>query len=105
MEPRSAVLHASSEDFEPRRTRRRAHRGTTRTYYVRLGFDTERRRIPAGPVLSVDGVFDDPQVQHLGMTEKVGHPEGEGEISVLRHPVTFSVTPTRVAGPLRRPEL
>ncbi len=59
--------------------------------------------IPAGPVLSVDEVFDDRQVQHLGMTAKVGHPEGKGEISVLRHPVTFGSTPTRVAGPPRLP--
>lgn len=59
--------------------------------------------IPAGPVLSMDGVFHDPQVQHLALTAQVGHPSGTGEITVLRHPVTFSETPTRIAGPPHRP--
>ncbi len=59
--------------------------------------------IPAGPVLSIDQVFSDPQVQHLGLTAQVAHPSGASEISVLRHPVTFSDTPTRIAGPPRPP--
>ena len=29
--------------------------------------------VPAGPVLSIDQVFDDPQVQHLGMAKPVEH--------------------------------
>jgi crotonobetainyl-CoA:carnitine CoA-transferase CaiB-like acyl-CoA transferase len=59
--------------------------------------------IPAGPVLAIDEVFADPQVHHLAMTANVEHPTGNPEITVLRHPVTFTDTPTRIAGPPRRP--
>jgi crotonobetainyl-CoA:carnitine CoA-transferase CaiB-like acyl-CoA transferase len=60
--------------------------------------------IPAGPVLSINEVFANPQVQHLSMTAQVEHPSGNADlpdITVLRHPVTFSNTPTRIAGPPR----
>lgn len=57
--------------------------------------------IPAGPVLAIDETFADPQVRHLDVTHEVDHPAGDGsQITVLRHPVTFSVTPTALgAGP------
>lgn len=58
--------------------------------------------LPCGPVLSLDQVFEDPQVRHLELTRKVVHPK-DGELELLRHPVTFSDTPTRLreAGPER----
>lgn len=55
--------------------------------------------VPCGPVLAVDGVFADPQVQHLQLTRRVPHPT-RGEIDVLRPPYTFSDTPATVrSGP------
>jgi crotonobetainyl-CoA:carnitine CoA-transferase CaiB-like acyl-CoA transferase len=55
--------------------------------------------LPCGPILSLDAVFDDPQVRHLNLTRSVEH-ERDGEMSLLRHPVTFSETPTHVrSGP------
>ena len=55
--------------------------------------------IPCGPVLAVDEVFADPQVEHLHLTRTVPHPT-RGDIEVLRHPVTFSDTPTTIrSGP------
>lgn len=55
--------------------------------------------IPCGPVLAVDEVFADPQVEHLHLTRTVPHPT-RGDIEVLRHPVTFSDTPTSIrSGP------
>jgi crotonobetainyl-CoA:carnitine CoA-transferase CaiB-like acyl-CoA transferase len=51
--------------------------------------------IPAGPVLSVDEVFADPQVRHLDPTRTVAHPV-DGRLELLRHPVTLSATPTAV---------
>jgi crotonobetainyl-CoA:carnitine CoA-transferase CaiB-like acyl-CoA transferase len=45
--------------------------------------------IPCGPVLAMDQVFADPQVQHLRMTERVRHPV-DGELELVRHPVRFS---------------
>ena len=55
--------------------------------------------IPCGPVLAIDEVFADPQVEHLHLTRTVPHPT-RGDIEVLRHPVTFSDTPTTIrSGP------
>lgn len=57
--------------------------------------------IPCGPILSLDEVFADPQVAHLRLTRKVRH-ERDGELELLRHPVTFSRTPAgvRTAAPV-----
>jgi crotonobetainyl-CoA:carnitine CoA-transferase CaiB-like acyl-CoA transferase len=45
--------------------------------------------IPCGPVLALDEVFADPQVQHLAMLERVDHPV-RGPVDVLRNPITMS---------------
>ncbi len=50
---------------------------------------------PCGPVLSMDEVFADPQVEHLGMAAPVEHPEA-GALRVVRHPVGLSETPASV---------
>ena len=47
--------------------------------------------LPCGPVLSMDEVFADPQVEHLELSRAVVHAV-DGEQQVLRHPVTFSET-------------
>jgi len=52
--------------------------------------------LPCGAVRSVDEVFADAQVKALNMTRRVT-PEGGAPIDVLRHPTTFSQTPTHVA--------
>jgi formyl-CoA transferase len=55
--------------------------------------------VPFGPVLRVDEVFADPQVQHLRMTTTVNDASGR-PIDVLRPPLTFSDTPATVrSGP------
>jgi crotonobetainyl-CoA:carnitine CoA-transferase CaiB-like acyl-CoA transferase len=51
--------------------------------------------VPCGPVLAVDEVFADPQVQHLRLTRSVPHPT-LGEVEVLRPPLTFSDTPASI---------
>ena len=45
--------------------------------------------IPCGPVLAIDEVFADPQVQHLQMLERIDHPV-RGPVEVLRNPITMS---------------
>ena len=52
---------------------------------------------PCGPIYSMDEVFADPQVKHLRMTERVEHPV-DGELELLRLPLTFSETPARCWG-------
>jgi crotonobetainyl-CoA:carnitine CoA-transferase CaiB-like acyl-CoA transferase len=86
---------------------RHAHRGeldadlarvlqtrTTAEWVARLA-----DHVPCGPVLRVDEVFADPQVQHLQLTRRVPHPT-RGDVEVLRPPLTFSDTPATVrSGP------
>ena len=45
--------------------------------------------VPAGPIYSIDQAFADPQVQTLGMVQKLG------EVPYLGQPVTLSRTPSQ----------
>lgn len=58
--------------------------------------------IPAGPVLALDAVFEDPQVRHLAMAEEREGADG-GRVGLLRHPVTMVGTPTAVGHGPRKP--
>ena len=53
--------------------------------------------VPCGPILNVQQVFEDPQVQHLGLAQPVRHPE-RGEMRVQGLPAALSRTP----GAIRR---
>ena len=46
--------------------------------------------VPSGPIYTIDKAFGDPQVQHLGIAQKVG------EVTYLGQPVNLSRTPSRV---------
>jgi len=48
--------------------------------------------VPAGPILTIDQVFADPQVQYLEMAQPVDS-ERYGELRLVRMPVTLSRTP------------
>lgn len=52
--------------------------------------------VPAGPVYTVPQMFEDPQVQHLGVAQKVPAWQG-GERSFITQPVTLARTPADVA--------
>ncbi|MCS6925536.1 MAG: CoA transferase [Candidatus Binatia bacterium] len=54
--------------------------------------------VPCGPILTIDQVFADPQVQHLGLACPLAHPR-LGHIHVLGLPVTLSRTPGAVRTP------
>ena len=58
--------------------------------------------VPCGPIYSIDQVFDDPQVKHLGMAQPVAHPE-LGEIHLVAQPFTLSehANKLRTATPAR----
>jgi len=45
--------------------------------------------VPAGPIYRIDEVFEDPQVRHLGMAERVQHPQ-LGPIDLVSQPVRMS---------------
>jgi crotonobetainyl-CoA:carnitine CoA-transferase CaiB-like acyl-CoA transferase len=46
--------------------------------------------VPCGPIYSIDQAFSDPQVQHLGIVQKVG------DVPYLGQPVTLSRTGSHV---------
>ncbi|HXH81409.1 MAG TPA: CaiB/BaiF CoA-transferase family protein [Candidatus Tectomicrobia bacterium] len=57
-----------------------------------------RAGVPCGPILNIEEVFEDPQVQHLRMATTVTHPR-LGELTVQNLPVTLSRTPGAVRTP------
>ena len=52
--------------------------------------------VPSGPIYSMDQVFADPQVQHLGAAATVHHPK-LGDIKVVNQAVGLSRTPASMA--------
>jgi len=48
--------------------------------------------VPHAPVLELDEVLQDPQVRHLGLEQRVEHPE-KGPVRLLGFPVRYSGTP------------
>lgn len=50
--------------------------------------------VPSGPIYSIDQVFADPQVQHLGIAQKLNG--GNREATYLGQPVTLSRTPSTI---------
>ena len=55
-----------------------------------------RAGVPCGPIYSMDQVFADAQVQHLGVAAEVEHPT-LGKFRIINQPVKLSRTPARVA--------
>jgi len=52
----------------------------------------EEAGVPAGPIYTMDEVFDDPQVRHLGIAQTVDDPV-RGETRLVGQPLTLSRTP------------
>ena len=57
--------------------------------------------VPCGPIYSIDQMFEDPQVKHLGMAQTVPNDEGR-DITLVSQPFKLSRTPSRMAA--RPPE-
>jgi crotonobetainyl-CoA:carnitine CoA-transferase CaiB-like acyl-CoA transferase len=51
--------------------------------------------VPAGPIYTMDQVFADPQVKHLGIAQPVDHPT-LGRLELVGQAVTLSRTPSRL---------
>jgi len=54
--------------------------------------------VPCGPINSIDQVFADPQVRHLGLAQPVRSHE-RGDIELAGQPVIMSRTPSRIRTP------
>ena len=49
----------------------------------------EAAGVPCGPIYSIDEMFADPQVQHVGMTHPVSH-DDLGDINLVGQPINMS---------------
>jgi crotonobetainyl-CoA:carnitine CoA-transferase CaiB-like acyl-CoA transferase len=54
--------------------------------------------VPCGPIYSIDQVFADPQVQHIGIAQDVIKQNGS-KMTVVGQPVALSRTPSTIAAP------
>lgn len=70
----------------------------TTTYWVET---LNAAGVPCGPIYSVDQMFDDAQVRHLGLAQDVPNDQNR-KITLVGQPFTLSRTPTRMAA--RPPE-
>jgi formyl-CoA transferase len=52
--------------------------------------------VPCGPIYTIDQVFADPQVRHLGAAAPIKHPR-LGDINLVNQPATLSRTPATLA--------
>jgi crotonobetainyl-CoA:carnitine CoA-transferase CaiB-like acyl-CoA transferase len=48
--------------------------------------------VPCGPIYSIDKVFADPQVEHLGMVQEIETGDARGRLRVVGQPVTLGRT-------------
>ena len=71
--------------------------GTTAEWVKRF----EAGAIACGPIYEFDEVFEDPQVQHLGIVAEVEQPD-HGRVKMLEFPVRASATPARITRPAPR---
>jgi crotonobetainyl-CoA:carnitine CoA-transferase CaiB-like acyl-CoA transferase len=54
--------------------------------------------VPCGPIYSIDAMFADPQVEHLGIATDVKRETGK-TFQVVGQPVSLSRTPSKIAAP------
>lgn len=62
----------------------------------------ESERVPAGPIYTMDEVFADPQVEHLGMAVPIHH-HARGDIRLIAQPLVMSRTPWSIETPVAEP--
>jgi formyl-CoA transferase len=56
------------------------------------------KSVPCGEINTIDQVFENPQIKHLGMAQKVNSTE-RGEIELVGQPINMSRTPSMLAEP------
>jgi crotonobetainyl-CoA:carnitine CoA-transferase CaiB-like acyl-CoA transferase len=54
--------------------------------------------VPSGPIYSIDQMFADPQVEHVGMAVRMPHPARKG-VAVVNQAVALSRTPSAINRP------
>lgn len=64
--------------------------------------DLNKAGVPCGPIYTIDKMFDDPQVKHLGLVQDVPD-TGDRKVRLVTQPFTLSRTPSSIAA--RPPEV
>jgi crotonobetainyl-CoA:carnitine CoA-transferase CaiB-like acyl-CoA transferase len=60
----------------------------------------DKAGVPTGPIYSIDQMFDDPQVKHLGLAAPVPTASQDGRpLTVVAQPFTMSRTPSKMVAP------
>ena len=54
--------------------------------------------VPSGPIYSIDQMWADPQVQHVGMAVPMQHPTGK-DVAIVNQAVALSRTPSVINRP------
>jgi formyl-CoA transferase len=67
-------------------------RGDTREHWLALLGEHD---VPSAPIYTLDEVFADPQVQHLGLKREIPHPK-LGQVSLVGGGVSLSETPAEI---------
>ena len=70
-------------------------RTKTTSYWVEY---LNERSVPCGEINSIDEVFNNPQIKHLGIAQKVNSTE-RGEIELVGQPIDMSRTPSSLSLP------
>ena len=70
------IIHAAIAEFT---------KTDTTSHWIKVFGDAS---IPCGPIYSMDQVFEDPQVQHLGIATPVDHPR-LGRLDLVASPINF----------------
>jgi crotonobetainyl-CoA:carnitine CoA-transferase CaiB-like acyl-CoA transferase len=58
----------------------------------------DANNIPNGPINSVEEVFDDPQVKHIGIPKQIDHPK-MGKSNLIGSPINLTDTPAQFFRP------
>jgi formyl-CoA transferase len=87
----SAPLRSQNRAALAKVINRRLQAADTETWMERFN----AAGVPSGPINTIDQVFADPQVKHLGMAQPVTSP-ALGTIELVAQPVTLSETPSSI---------
>jgi crotonobetainyl-CoA:carnitine CoA-transferase CaiB-like acyl-CoA transferase len=89
----NAALRSANRDALNAEIDRRLQAHDSKTWIDRLN----QAGVPCGNINSIDQVFADPQVRHLGIAQPVA--TAHGATTMVGQPVTLSRTPSRLAAP------
>jgi formyl-CoA transferase len=90
----TGALRSKNRDALGRAIEERMARQTSHEWIARLN----EAGVPCGPIYSVDQVFTDPQVQHLGIAQDVPTADST-PLRLVGQPIKLERTPSRMAAP------